>query len=472
MFSLSLHDILIKKEVGEKMIDIKTDSRKVIPGDTFVALKGVLSDGDTYIQNAIENGATKIIADHGSYSVQTIIVKDTREYLENYLKEHYQKYLQEMTIIGITGTNGKSTITMLIYQAMKQLNIPCGAIGTLGFYLEDKVCSLPNTSPDICEVYDLLLQAYEKGYRYFVMEASSWGLLSRRLEGIPYDYTIYSNLTEDHLNQHYTMDNYALAKQILFKKLKPNGKAIINIDDAYCSYFLLEENQNITYGLQPSNYQLVKYSLKGEYTDFDYKYGKEKIHIETPLIGSYNIYNLLAVIALLHELQIEKEKIIEICSNVSLPEGRMEKITYLDNNIVIDYAHTEDAMRKIIEASKIFTKGNLYIVFGCIGEREREKRPIMTKLATDEAKYVIITRDDPHYEDENRIINDMISELEKDNYEVCLDRKQAIQKGISLLEHKDTLLVLGKGHEEGIIIKDKVIPFNDRKIIHELLQTM
>lgn len=454
------------------MIDIKTDSRKIVPGDTFVALKGVLSDGHDYIQKAIEKGATRIIAERGSYPVETIIVKDTRAYLEKYLKDNYQKYLDEMTIIGVTGTNGKSTVTMLIHQAMKILNIPCGAIGTLGFYLNEKVCNLSNTSPDVCEVYDMLIQAYDKGYRYFVMEASSWGLLSRRLEGIPYDYAIYTNLTEDHLNQHYTMENYALAKQLLFKKLKSNGKAIVNIDDPYASYYLLEENKNITYGLQPSNYQLVKYALNGESTTFEYRNEKETVHIETPLVGSYNIYNLLSVIALLKELNIETNKIIDICSKVTLPAGRMDKIPYLDNMIVIDYAHTEDAMRKIIEASRLFTKGDLYIVFGCTGEREREKRPIMSKLATDEAKHVIITIDDLHYEDENRIINDMTSELENTNYEVCLDRKEAIKKGISLLKHQDTLLVLGKGHEEGIVIKDKVIPFNDHKVVQEILETM
>ena len=454
------------------MIDIKTDSRKVVPGDTFLALPGISSDGDNYIQHAIEKGATKIIASHGSYDVETIIVKDTRAYLENYLREHYGKYVDEMTIIGVTGTNGKSTIVMLIYQAFQMLGIPCGVIGTLGFYLHQKICNLSNTSPDLCEVYDLLMQAYEKGYRYFVMEASSWGLLSRRLEGISYAYTIYTNLTEDHLNQHYTMENYALAKQLLFKKLRKTGKAIVNIDDAYSSYFLLDENTNLTYGLQPSDYQLVTYSLDGDATSFDYRHHNEKVHIETHLVGSYNIYNLLSVIALLHELGIRQNQIVDICSNITLPDGRMDRISYLDNTIVIDYAHTEDAMRKIIEASRLFTKGKLYIVFGCTGEREREKRPIMTRLATDEASYVIITRDDVHNEDEERIVNDMTYELQNTNYEVCLDRRRAIEKGISLLQHQDTLLILGKGHEEGIIIKNQVIPFNDHKVVEEILETM
>ena len=213
------------------MINIKSDSRKVKDGDIFVALKGISSNGDDYVESAINNGASKIITESDNkYSVETIKVDDTRSYLTNYLKDNYSNILNDMNIIGITGTNGKTTTAYLIYQMLNKLNIKCGYIGTIGYYLEDKVCNLPNTSPDICEIYDMLVNAYENGYKSVVMEVSSQGLAMGRLDGIKFDYALFTNLTQDHLDYHKTMENYAKAKQKLFYNLKENGLAIINSD--------------------------------------------------------------------------------------------------------------------------------------------------------------------------------------------------------------------------------------------------
>ena len=196
------------------MLNIQSDSRKIKKGDTFVAIKCEVNDGHKYIEKAIENGASKVIAERGEYSVPTLIVDDTRKYLEKYLKENYNKYLDEMTLIGITGTNGKSTSAYLIYQALNKLGVKTGYIGTIGFFLEEKVMSLPNTSVDLCDTYDLLMQAYDKGYKTVVMETSSHALYNGRLKTIDFDYEIFTNLTQDHLDYHKTMENYALAKQI------------------------------------------------------------------------------------------------------------------------------------------------------------------------------------------------------------------------------------------------------------------
>ena len=221
------------------MINIKSDSRKIKPGDTFIAIKCEVNDGHKYIEQAIQNGAGKIIAEHGNYSVPTLIVEDTRNYLNKYLKENYNKYLEEMTIIGITGTNGKTTSAYLIYSALNKLGIKCAYIGTIGYYLDKKIFNLPNTNPDVCDMYELIINAYDNGYKYVVLEASSHGLYSGRLEGLIFDYAIFTNLTRDHLDFHKTMENYALAKQQLFKKLKPNGIGITNIDDEYSKFFNL-----------------------------------------------------------------------------------------------------------------------------------------------------------------------------------------------------------------------------------------
>jgi UDP-N-acetylmuramoyl-L-alanyl-D-glutamate--2,6-diaminopimelate ligase len=273
------------------MINIKSDSRKVKPGDTFIALPGIEGDGHDYIESAIKNGATKIIAEHGNYSVETVIVPSTREYLYNYLETNYNKYLDEMTIIGITGTNGKTTSCYLIYQMLNLLGKKCAYIGTIGYYLDKKICSLANTCPDTCDLYDYIINAYDLGYRYVALEASSVGLLYKRINNMPFDYAIFTNLTHSHGESHPTMEDYALAKQLLFKKLKPTGKAIVNIDDKYAPYYLLEGNHNITYGFNKSDYQMSDYQVNDFNTYFNYIHNDQTYNIHSKLIGKYNVYN-------------------------------------------------------------------------------------------------------------------------------------------------------------------------------------
>ena len=199
---------------------IKVDSRKVEKGDTFIALRGVDNDGHNYINKAIENGASKIICEEGNYSVETIVVKDTREYLINYLNENYGDRINKLKIIGITGTNGKTTSAYLFHEILNKMGKKCGYIGTIGFYINEKVRSLNNTTPDIYDLYELLLECYDKNCEYVVMEVSSQGLANKRVESLKFDYAVFTNLTQDHLDFHKTMENYALAKQELFKKFK------------------------------------------------------------------------------------------------------------------------------------------------------------------------------------------------------------------------------------------------------------
>ena len=215
------------------MINIKADSRKIKEGDIFIALRGFSSDGHEYIDKAISMGASKLIVmDEGDYSIPYEVVPDTRVYLTNYLKDNYGKYLDEMNIVGITGTNGKTTSAYLLYDALNKLGIKCGYIGTVGFYLKQgKVCDLPNTSPDICDLYEMIIDAYDSGYRNMVIEASSQGLVRGRLDKIPFSYAVFSNLTQDHLDEHKTMDNYAKAKRMLFDLLKEDVISILNYDD-------------------------------------------------------------------------------------------------------------------------------------------------------------------------------------------------------------------------------------------------
>ena len=449
---------------------IRVDSRRVEKGDTFVALRGISSDGHSYIEKAIENGASKIIAEEGNYNVETIIVEDTRKYLTDYLNEKYKEMLNDMILIGITGTNGKTTSAYLIYQALNKIGIKCSYIGTIGFYMDKKISNLPNTTPDILELYEMFIESYDNGYKHVVLEVSSQAISYKRIDKILFDYSIFTNLTQDHLDYHKSMKNYALAKKQLFMQIKENGKAIINKDDKNNHYFILNQNNNIFYGINNGDIKIKNYLMSSNGTLLKYLYKNELYETFTSLIGKYNIYNILLTITLLIELNVPLNEINKVIPELKSPSGRMDKIDYNGNTIIIDYAHTPDAMENIVSTVKEVNHNNIYIVFGCTGDRDRTKRSIMTKYALNNSKKVIITNDDPHNEDPNQIINDMLENNDLINYEICLDRSKAIQKGIDLLKENDILLILGKGHEEYMIVGNEKIPFSDMKEVEKYLK--
>ena len=448
------------------MIDIKSDSRKIKKGDKFVALRGISSDGHDYIDKAIELGASEIIVEEKrkDYDIKTTVVENTREYLNKYLYDNYHNIIEDMTIIGITGTNGKTTSCYLTYQALNKLGYKCGYIGTVGFFLEDKVRDLPNTNPDICEMYDMIVEAYDKGFKYIVLEASSQGIAFGRIETLEFDYAVFTNLTRDHLDYHKTMENYALAKQQLFKQLKKKGLGIINIDDSYSVYYKI--GSYVTYGFGDSDYRITDYKMNALGTTFTIN---DKYVINSKLIGKYNIYNMLVTYIILTKIGLSYDDIKEVFKELNPPSGRMDIIKHDTNTIVIDYAHTPDAMENIIKTIKEIEHEHLYIVFGCTGSRDRVKRPIMTSIALNSADFVYITSDDLHEETYDEIVNDMLKDNKLNNYVLIEDRKKAVTEAISKLNKNDILLILGKGHEEYIIIGKDKIPYNDRKAVLEIL---
>ncbi len=448
---------------------LQVDSRKVKKGDTFIALRGVDTDGHDYILKAISNGASKVICEEGNYDVETIIVPDTRDYLANYLKDGFKEIRDKVKIIGLTGTNGKTTTAFLIHEAFYLLGVKAAYIGTIGFYMHDKIRSLNNTTPDLFDLYSMFYEAYEKGAKVIVLEVSSQGISYGRVRGILFDMAIFTNLTPDHLDYHKTMENYALAKQELFKHVK--DCAIVNGDDDYKDYYLLDNNKNITYGFNVNDYQIKDYKMSHQGTIFTYVNPlKQEFVVKTPLIGKYNLYNLMGVIVSLKEYGFSDDNIVSILKNLKAPNGRMDIIPYHNNSIIIDYAHTPDAIEKIIRTVKDVTHGKIITVFGCTGDRDRMKRPVMMQLVTNLSDYAIVTSDDLHNESFMHILNDMLENNKNTNYEVISDRARAINKGISLLKENDVLLILGKGHEEFMIVKDEKIPMNDRKIVLDILK--
>ena len=453
--------------------DVKTDSRKIKEGDTFVAIKTIESDGHKYIDAAIKAGASKIICEDGIYDVPTINVKNSREYLEKYLETTYKEVFDKVKLMVVTGTNGKTTMAYLMYQALNLLGKKCAYLGTLGFYKPDgKAYKSANTTPDICDIYEAIVDAYNAGCEFFALEASSQGIYQHRLDTLHYDYAVFTNLTHDHLDFHKTMENYAETKRRIFYDFKKTGIAIINADDPRCDYYSLKENKNVTYGINAGDYQVIKHSSSMHGTVFSLKTDGKTYDFKMSIIGEYNIYNLLPVIIILKDLGYSFEEIEKITPKLNNGEGRMETIKYKDNLVVVDYAHTPDGFQKIIDAYKEVIKGNIYIVFGLVGNRDRLKRPEMARIATTYAKKTIITTSHLNHEDINQIVSDLKTGVANDNYEVILDRKEAIQTGISYLEHNDVLLILGKGHEDYLNLDDKVIHFDDveeaTKIIEEL----
>lgn len=433
---------------------IKDDSRKVNVGDTFIALKKT-NDGHNYIKDAIKNGASKVIVEKGLYEVETIIVKDTHEYLVNYLKDNYYDKIKKLKLIGMTGTNGKTTTCYLIYQALNKAGYKTAYIGTIGFYIDKKIKDLNNTTPDILEMYELLLECVKNKCEYVVMEASSQALDMHRLDGLEFEYGIFSNLTQDHLDYHKSIENYIKAKQILFNNVKT--KTFVNIDDEYYNFFI--KDNSITYGIKESDYTLKDYEVNLNGSLF--KVNNECY--ETNLIGKHNLYNVLVVIALLKELNISKIK--EIIKTLTAPVGRMDVIKYNDNLIIVDYAHTPDAVEKVIKSVKDLNPNKIITIVGCGGNRDKTKRPIMAKISTTNSDYSIFTSDNPRLEDPNEIIADMLQNLDNNNYEIVVNREKAIIKGIQILTKNDILLVLGKGHETYQIIGNTKYDFDDKKII-------
>ena len=438
-------------------MNIKIDSRKVEKGDTFVALKGINHDGNEYIEEAIKNGATTIIATKGEYSVNTIIVKDTLEYLTEYLENNYYDEIKDIKLIGMTGTNGKTTTCFLIYQALNKLNIPCAYIGTIGFYLDNEVKELNNTTPNIYELYNMLLLCAKKNIKYVVMEVSSQGIAMGRIKTLIFDYVIFSNLTQDHLDYHKNMKDYALAKQGLFRQTN-NSVAIVNNDDSYKDYFLLD-NKNITYGKEKSDYIIkdINSTLDGTY----FKLNDEEYF--TKLIGEYNVYNITIVIILLKTMGYNN--ISNLIKELLPPVGRMDIVKYNNNYIVIDYAHTPDAVKKIISNVSKLEHNKIITMVGCGGNRDKTKRPIMGNIATTYSDYVIFTSDNPRFENKRKILKDIVCKLDNNNYKIVVNRKKAIKKCIQMLTKNDILLLLGKGHEDYQIIKDKKIPFSDKEVV-------
>lgn len=454
------------------MINIKIDSRKIKKGDTFVAIKGSTVDGHNFIDKAIELGATRVVlSEDRDISVEKILVDDTSKWLTDYVSQEYSKEANELNIIGVTGTNGKTTTAYLTYQLLNELGSKTAYIGTIGFYIPgEDVVELPNTTPNILDLYELILTAKEKGCRNIMMEVSSHSLDQERVKGLEFKVAAFTNLTQDHLDYHLTMDNYLNAKMLILKQL--SGPMIVNMDDEVADKWISAYRNTLTLGFNGDNYKIKEYGDTPTGTHITFEVNGTSYEVDTNLRSRFNVYNYMTSLSFVNNLGYSIEDIIKITKDIYAPKGRCEQIPVKGGEAVVDYAHTPDAVLKIVEAFNENKKGRVITVVGCGGDRDAKKRPIMGNIASENSDFVVFTSDNPRTEDPEEILKEVLTGVKKDNYIKITDRVEAIKYALDMIEDNDVVLILGKGHEDYQIVGHEKHHLDDaeevRKYIEEI----
>ncbi len=455
------------------MIKYETDSRKVNSGQTFVAIKGYTVDGHDYIESAIKNGASEIIAEKEvNASVPVTVVENSAKYFQKKLVEEYSDDFKNLKLVGITGTNGKTTSAYLTYQMLNKLGKKTAYMGTLGFMYGDYFEELPNTCPEILTIYKLLEYCLKNGVEYVIMEISSHALDLKRIEGLNFDVCAFTNLTEDHLDYHKTMDNYLECKLMILDYLKDDGIMLVNKDDDSSIRFITKAKNVKTFGIGEADYEVESFDIHPDHTNIRFKVFDDSYSVTTNLTSKFNIYNYMTMFSIVHELGFDSNSIINITNELKQPKGRCETYKVKDGFAVVDYAHTPDAVLKVVTAYKELAKARVITLVGCGGDRDPMKRPIMGKIASDYSDYVIFTNDNPRTEDPENIMKDILAGVLKDNYKVCLDRRKAIKMALDMIEKDDIVLLLGKGHEDYQIIGHTKIHLDDSEEILKYIDNL
>ena len=447
---------------------IKINSKEIEPGDIFVCTMGVTADRHDFIDEAIKNGASAIVVsrDVGKKDVPIIKVDDTNLELRRLSTKFYDYPSEKAYIIGVTGTNGKTTVAEIIYQLIGESS--CAYIGTNGKKYKGKKESIRNTCPDVDRLYMYFKEFIDNGCDTICMEASSEAFYRHRLDDIKYDIGIVTNITEDHLNIHKTIENYVDCKCQLVRQVKDEGYSILNSSDKYFDKFKREANGNIvSYGYKDTDtLKIEDYTLKRDKTIINFRYNNKAYEVISPLLGSFNVDNLASAILCLLCKGISFDEIIKRVSNIKQIEGRMEIMPFVSKyTVILDYAHTTDALDNILTFLEMVKETRIITVTGSAGGRESTKRPSMGKVVLEKSDYVIFTMDDPRFEDPNKIIDDLVSESDKTNYERIVDRKKAIYKALDMAEDKDIILIAGKGRDDYMAIDDNYLPYCDYDVI-------
>ncbi len=475
----------VKVRAGENIrnVDINRitdDSREVLPGDLFVALKGYSLDASKFVGFALDAGAKAIVTDREFDSrpgITKILVDDTRLALSTIAGNFYGHPSRKLKVVGITGTNGKTTVSYLAESIIKASGGAAGVIGTINYRLKGKTLPAINTTPGALALQGMLREMVESNTGYAVIEVSSHSLDQGRVDNILFDVGVFTNLTGDHLDYHKTAANYFKAKKRLFDKLKTEGSAVLNIDDSKAASLKKSiKNRVITYGAKDRcDVGAIDIALSMDGTRFTVCTPDTRFNIRTKLIGIHNVSNILAAASIAIALKIPEEAIVEGITSMERVPGRLEAVNAGQQfKVFVDFAHTEDALFNVLGFLKDIAKGRIVTVFGCGGNRDRTKRPLMGKVACKYSDHVIVTSDNPRLEEPGAIIREIESGIKGKflNYDVVPDRKEAIAKALGSASKDDIIVIAGKGHESYQIIKDDLIPFDDRKVALSILKRL
>src|SRR3972149_10846108 len=485
---MKLSDILkgidMQKVSGDMNCEISGlayDSRSVSKGTLFVAIKGLKTDGHLYIKNALEQGAAAILAEHEPAGitipagVTIIITADTRKAVAIAAVNYFRNPSRELSVIGITGTNGKTTISYPIRSILEKAGNKVGILGTIFWSDGDKISEAEHTTPEAVDFQHLLRKMSSSGCTFAVSEVSSHSLALNRVYGTDFSTAVFTNLTQDHLDFHTDMEDYFQAKSLLFSNMSLHHTSVINSDDPYGRRLLeMSRCRKYSYGLDSSadiRGENVSLTIKG--IEFDLTTPSGQTHIKSNLVGIHNVYNILAAAGAALSNNIPLDKIASGILSVTSVPGRFERIdSGLGFSIVVDYAHTEDALRLLLEAARQFSPQRIITVFGCGGDRDRGKRPAMGSTAVELSDYVIVTSDNPRSEDPEEIIREIDSGINSaidkgaartSGYVTIPDRRLAIEEAVRKAEKGDIVLIAGKGHEDYQITGQEKIHFDDRE---------
>ncbi|MDR2600281.1 MAG: UDP-N-acetylmuramoyl-L-alanyl-D-glutamate--2,6-diaminopimelate ligase [Oscillospiraceae bacterium] len=471
----NLDVIKVCAETDMHILGVAYDSREVRTGELFVAVRGYKHDGHKFLEQAVEKGAVCIICEEEpEISVPFILVKDSRKALALVSAIWFKFPAKKMTTIAVTGTNGKTSVTHLIKHILEKCaSKKVGLIGTNGNFIGDRELPTELTTPESYEVQKILDKMVLENCEYVVMEASSHALHLHRIYGIEFDIGVFTNLSPEHLDFHETMEDYAYAKSLLFKSCK---NSVINIDDAFAKIMLETSVGNIsTYAVKSNSAEFVGKDVKlfADKTEFCVLKIGEISRVELFIPGVFTVYNALAAIASTSILGFDIEDIINAMKTYHGVKGRAEVVqTGKDFTVLIDYAHTPDALRNIIETTRGFAKERVITLFGCGGDRDKAKRPLMGKIATELSDFVYVTTDNPRTENPKDIIDDILSGIDGSctSYKCITDRQEAINTALESLKAGDVLIIAGKGHETYQIIGEDKIDFDDREVVAEYLK--
>lgn len=475
-----IDDVVVKGNSEIEVADIFYDSRSVTPNSLFVAIKGFKTDGHEYIESALEKGAIAIAIEEDAYDVTSIpgnitviIHKDTRELLAFMACNFYNHPSREFKLVGITGTKGKTTTSYMVKSILEHGGKKVGLIGTIANYIGNEEIPTERTTPESLDLQRLFRKMADSHVDVVVMEVSSHSLALNRVAGLTFDFAIFTNLTQDHLDFHKTFDNYLEAKAKLFKVAK---EGFVNCDDMYASRLMkLATCPITTYGIDNNPFVSARdIIITNSYSEFKLPFNKmiQKIRVGIP--GRFTVYNALAAICVCIKLGASVESIITGLDAVKVP-GRSEVIPNLRGcTILVDYAHTPDSLENILRACKTYTKGEIICVFGCGGDRDRAKRPMMGEIAGKLAGYTIITTDNPRTEKPEDIIKEIEEGIKntKGKYKIVVNREKAIEQALRRAKKNDLVLIAGKGHETYQEINGVKHHFDDKEVINNVLKKL